>query len=86
MASVLSCPLRWFSKTIIAFYLVIQSIDVVNKGLESFDGIFGVSDILGANIQNLLRRVCCWSVKIVPLQVLRILRCSLPSFYASHVC
>lgn len=31
--------------------------DAVNKSLESFGGIFGVSDILGANIQNLLSRV-----------------------------
>ena len=57
MLSVLSCPLRWVSKTTIAFYRAIQSMDVVNKSLESFGGIFGVSDILGANIQ-ILRRIC----------------------------
>ena len=57
MVSVLSCPLRWFSKTTIAFYRAIQSMDVVNKSLESFGGIFGVSDILGTNIKN-LGRIC----------------------------
>ena len=58
MVSVLSCPLRWLPKTIIAFYRVIQIMDVVNKSLKSFDDIFDVSDILDINIQNLLRRVC----------------------------
>ena len=54
MVNTLSCPLRWSRKTTKPFYCAIQSMDVVNKSLESFGGVSGVSDMLGADSKAFL--------------------------------